>query len=119
MTDLTADELLDEAIAAMHAREREAHELAWRNRRIIAKRTHWPDGVIQMCEHLDATRPGWTVWWHPENTYPGFGHPAAYRASRWTGHVTVCGEDPAALVAAMERAPDERHWHYRALCCRR
>lgn len=98
--------------------ERRAARLVRRNRRIIAERVRWPVGALQMCEHLDAVRPDWTAWWQPENTIAGWEHPAGYVASRRSSGY-VCGEDPAALIAAMRRAPDERHWHYHAACCDR
>ncbi len=93
-------------------------KLARYNRRIIAERVGWPVGALEMCEHLDAAYPGWMVWWHPESVIAGWGHPAGYVASRRASGY-VCGVDPAALIAAMGRAPDERHWHFQSTCCDR
>jgi hypothetical protein len=93
-------------------------ELVAHNRRVIAEREFWPRGAVQMCEHLDAVHPGWTAHWYPENKIKGWEHPAGYRASHPSSGY-VCGEDPAALEAAMARAPDERHWHDQPQCCER
>lgn len=93
-------------------------ELAAANRRLTAERAGWPRGALEMCEHLDAVHPGWTVWWRPANTIAGWEHPAGYVATRRSSG-SVCGEDPCALVAAMERAPSERHWHWHQQCCER
>lgn len=93
-------------------------ELVAHNRRVAAERTPWPVGVLEMCEHLEAVHPGWTVHWQPENTIRGWEHPAGYVASRDPSGY-VCGEDPVALIAAMRRAPEERHWHERKACCGR
>lgn len=95
-----------------------AASLVRSNRRLAATREPYPRGALQMCEHLDATHPGWTVHWRPENRIAGWEHPAGYVATR-SSSGSVCGEDPCALEAAMRRAPDERHWHYHAACCDR
>ncbi len=96
--------------------ERLVTELVWHNRRVAAERERWPVGALQMCEHLDATHPGWTVHWQAEDTRVGRRHPSGYTARReLSGY--VCGLDPAGLVAAMAAAPAERHWHYRSKCC--
>ncbi len=97
---------------------REEAELIHSNRRVVAERTGWPVGALQMCEHLDAVHPGWTVRWRPANTIQGWEHPAGYVAWRDSSGA-VCGEDPAALVAAMRRAPDSRHSHFFGKCCDR
>ena len=106
------DEIYDEGQAAA----REQDDLFWRNRRVVAERAGWPVGVLEMCEHLDAVYPGWSVWWRPENTCAGWEHPAGYLASRDPSG-SVCGVDPAALEAAIAKAPAERHWHFRPVCC--
>lgn len=93
-------------------------ELAAANRRLVAVRCGWPRGALEMCEHLDAVHPGWMVHWRPASTITGWEHPAGYVATRDSSG-SVCGEDPCALVAAMARAPDERHWHDHAACCDR
>lgn len=91
-------------------------ELVRRNRRAMAERLRWPDGALAMCEHLDAEHPGWTAWWRPDNTIPGWFHPAGFTAWRESSG-RVCGTDPVRLYQAMQQAPDERHWHYHGLCC--
>lgn len=91
-------------------------ELVAHNRRIADKREGWPAGALQMCEHLDAVNPGWTVWWHRESTIAGWEHPAGYVASRVSSGY-VCGEDPAAVSWKMRHAPDNRHWHEHGACC--
>jgi len=91
-------------------------DLEWNNRRLLAERWGWPVGALEMCEHLDAVHPGWSVHWRGYMNAPGWYHPPGYVARReFSGY--VCGIDPAALVAAMKAAPDGRHWHYRARCC--
>lgn len=96
-------------------RERRA-DLIWHNRRVAAEREHWPAGALQMCEHLDAVHPGWSVHWRCYLNIPGWYHPPGYVARRESSGY-VCGIDPAALVAAMAAAPAERHWHYHPACC--
>lgn len=93
-------------------------QLAWHNRRLLDERLRWPRGVLAMCEHLEATHEGWSVWWRPDNTIKGWFHPAGFIASRESSGY-VCGEDPAALYRAMREAPDRRHWHFHGVCCDR
>lgn len=56
--------------------------LAESNRRVIAERSGWPDGVLQACEDFDRRHPGWFAFWRPENRRPGFEAPAGYIARR-------------------------------------
>ncbi len=96
--------------------DEDRRQLVWHNRQLVAARTGWPVGALEMCEHLDDVHPGWTVHWRAYLNIPGWYHPPGYIARRQSSGY-VCGEDPAALVAAMKRAPDRRHWHYHAVCC--
>jgi hypothetical protein len=54
--------------------------LARKNKKIIAKRTHWPDGALTACLRLEDEHPGWSVDWFHENTCKGFERPAGFRA---------------------------------------
>lgn len=56
--------------------------LAWRNRRIGARRTRWPAGALDECERLDGEHPGWRFCWLPENTAAGWERPAGFAAHR-------------------------------------
>lgn len=60
-------------------------DLAWRNRRVIARRTGWPEGVLEECERLDGEHPGWSVWWLPEKTCGSFQSPAGFSATMPAG----------------------------------
>lgn len=35
-----------------------------RNRRILAERLRWPDGVLEDCERIEDGRPDWAVTFH-------------------------------------------------------
>jgi hypothetical protein len=53
-------------------------ELAWRNRRVLAERLHWPAGALEDCERLDPLYPRWSITWSPGNTVRGFERPAGF-----------------------------------------
>ncbi len=74
-------------------------ELAFRNRRIIAGRTSWPDGVLGECEALDERHPDWSASWIPENTGKGWERPPGYMATRRSGEL-VGGDE-------MRRDPED------------
>jgi hypothetical protein len=61
------------------------NDLAWRNRRITARRSGWPTGALAECELLDGEHPGWTFCWLPENRHPGWERPAGFAAHRPDG----------------------------------
>jgi hypothetical protein len=52
-----------------------------RNLRLIAERTGWPSGAIDLCLLMEAAFPEWTVWWARRKTAPGFECPAGFHAS--------------------------------------
>lgn len=33
------------------------------NRRLLAERQHWPDGVLDECQRIDHLNPGWDTMW--------------------------------------------------------
>ncbi|MEV6350904.1 hypothetical protein [Actinoplanes sp. NPDC051851] len=66
--------------------------LAWRNRRLIAERTGWPDGALETCERLDEDHQGWSVMWVAENPGVGREHPAGFSATR-SGWRLLGGDD--------------------------
>ena len=39
--------------------------LTARDRRLLADRLHWPDGVLEACEAVEAGHPGWHATWNP------------------------------------------------------
>jgi len=57
------------------------HELAWRNRRILADRLGWPVGAVQECEWVEREHPGWSPHWREANAWSG--QPAGYYALRY------------------------------------
>lgn len=80
-------------------------DLAWRNRRIIAERMHWPDGALEACETIERQYPAWYPNWRPANTIKGFEAPAGYyavRRDRRRDERPAYGADPAALLAAIK-----------------
>lgn len=85
-------------------------ELADKNRRILAAR--WPAGRLKTCEDLEAEHPGWSLWWSPGNTVPGFERPAGFLATRGDGQ-EVRGADAAevraGIAAVVERTGDPGH----------
>jgi hypothetical protein len=42
-------------------------KLAWHNRRVIAERLGWPDGVLETCEQTEPQHPGWSLSWHKDD----------------------------------------------------
>lgn len=73
------------------------------NQRLLAERLDWPDGAVQACAELEDRHPGWHVSWIPENTTPGWEHPAGFHASHRTGaHVNKKIEAFAATTAELE-----------------
>lgn len=74
-------------------------ELSDRNRRSLAERQHWPAGAIDRCVRLERRHPGWSVWWLPACTNPGWERPAGYTAS-WGGEWLPGGD-------TMRRAPED------------
>jgi hypothetical protein len=77
------------------------HPLAWRNRRLIADRLHWPAGTALACEDLEREFPEWYPCYRLENTIEGFESPAGFYAERWQGRR---GERPAYGRTAAELA---------------
>ncbi|UQU64875.1 hypothetical protein COUCH_00460 [Couchioplanes caeruleus] len=57
-------------------------ELGRRNRRLIAKRTGWPEGAVEACERIEDAFPAWSVSWRHENVIPGFLSPEGFYAER-------------------------------------
>ena len=66
-------------------------ELAWRNRRVLADRLGWPDGVLEDCERLDREWPRWSIGWWAESRIRGFERPAGFHASITGTSVTWWG----------------------------
>jgi hypothetical protein len=58
-------------------------ELARRNRIVIAKRTGWPAGAVEICEAIEEAHPDWDVDWRDENPFRGFEAPAGFYATVW------------------------------------
>lgn len=67
--------------------------LAEHNRRIIAARCHWPAGVLETCERLDAVHWGWSVGWLDANNITGWERPAGYHATLETPCISLVGGD--------------------------
>ena len=82
-------------------------KLAWRNRRLIAERLHWPAGALEACEQLDVTYRGWSFSWRAANTVKGFERPACFYATTggtWRDR-TVYGATPEELAEALKTTP--------------
>jgi hypothetical protein len=95
------------------------------NRRIIAERTGWPAGAVEMCERVEAEHPPWDLWWIPETMIAGKRWPQGWTATRTDAdlphademrpgrpdgisrHPCVYGETLVELLAKMA-AMDER-----------
>lgn len=73
--------------------------LAWRNRRVLARRGGWPAGALAECERLDREYPAWSFHWLTENRLKGWEHPAGFSARRLSGYL-VGGDE-------MRRAPED------------
>lgn len=56
--------------------------LAEYNRRLIAERTGWPAGAVEMCEALEAEHWPWDLWWVPTTTIAGKLWPQGWTATR-------------------------------------
>lgn len=81
------------------------------NRRVLAERLHWPDGVLEACARVEVEHPGWVVFWMRENTTPGFERPAGFHAVRGQGkqRLETYAPDVERLVEAIDAAPPEEH----------
>lgn len=80
-------------------------DLARWNRRVIAERTGWPEGAVEICEQIEEAHPDWDVVWHPENMIQGFEAPAGYYATVWNpprDSGIAYGADAETLSGAIE-----------------
>lgn len=82
----------------------ESRELAWKNRRTLARRLGWPDGAAEACERVERAH----LRWHP-SWCPGYGRtrprPGFY-AVLWKEDLrlrpVIFGADGPALARAIE-----------------
>lgn len=74
-------------------------ELARWNRIVIAARTGWPAGAVEICEAIEQANPGWRVRWRHKHTIPRFERPAGFYAR---GSGVGYGLDFESLSAAIE-----------------
>lgn len=80
-------------------------EVVMRNRELIAERCGWPPDALQACLDVEAKRPGWKVWWAPENRRPGFESPEGYHATtgnHWSEYQRVFDETPHGLLPKID-----------------
>jgi hypothetical protein len=82
--------------------------LSWNNRRVLAERLKWPDGILAEAEHLDEKHPGWSTWWYGDGRGFCASMPDGESRRRPSGgweQPTVYGPSVAELeesIAAME-----------------
>lgn len=85
-------------------------QLAWANRRLLAERLDWPEGALEACEDIEPRHPGWSLFWAPANTVPGFEKAAGYWAIRHGMHEAErFAATPAELEQAIQDAPPAEH----------
>lgn len=85
--------------------------LAWRNRRVIAERMHWPDGAVEDCEAVERQHPSWWPWWHEGGTLwrPKRGlYARPWRVNR--DDKALFGETPEELSHAIEAWVPPNPW---------
>jgi hypothetical protein len=87
------------------------HERAWRNRRLLAERWHWPTGAVQECEWIEREHPEWSPWWQQANAWAqkAEGYYARRYGEDGPRYPEPYGVTPLELIAAMKKAP-ERYW---------
>lgn len=84
--------------------------VAWKNRRILAKRLDWPDGALEACERIEREHRDWAIAWLSENRTKGFERPAGYWAKREGMHAfEVYATDADELVRMIGDAPPAEH----------
>lgn len=97
-----------------HTRRRQGsptpQTLARRNRPLLAERLGWPQGALADCERIDRERPGWTAWYHAENTIRGFERPAEFVADREEDGVRLSAADADKLLAEIDSDPPVHRW---------
>ncbi|WP_030443156.1 hypothetical protein [Actinoplanes subtropicus] len=101
-------ETLPELEAGVWARQEQMYArlpVPFRNRRILAERQDWPEGVLEECEALEQRRPAWSVTWRLGTGYVGRLDVAMHRCE-------LTAEDPYELDAAMDQVP-EHDWSTR------
>lgn len=85
-------------------------DLAWKNRRTIAERLHWPEGALEACEQIEQDHPEWYPNWSAGG-WPIYQEPGFY-ALRWNNRERmerpVYGADPEQLAAALKDQPPSR-----------
>lgn len=108
--DLTEPVVTAETLAGLEAAVRARQDqmyarlpLRLRNRRILAERLHWPDGVVDECEELEQRFPAWAVMWRTESGYVGHLEVPMHRCDR-------AAKDPDDLAVLMDQVPIEHDW---------
>jgi hypothetical protein len=84
-----------------------ARDLAWHNRRVLAERLNWPEGMLETCEQLDREHPGWRTSWYPEDACFSATHTVRYLSFRYVRSQTVEGLVEK-MIEADTRAADQR-----------
>ncbi|BBH64848.1 hypothetical protein ACTI_15330 [Actinoplanes sp. OR16] len=91
--------------------EEQRRALSHSNRRVLAERQSWPDGVLEACERIEDAYPDWSVGWLGENPGPpAFARPSTFRAQprpdrRHHSHTDLratTADELEALLAACE-----------------
>jgi hypothetical protein len=84
--------------------------LAFKNRRVLAERTGWPEGALETCERTEQSYPNYYVNWHDANTWARSpaGFYAQYR-NEWGGYdKPLYGEDELAIFRTIDKDQTER-----------
>lgn len=79
------------------------------NRRVLAERLQWPDGVLDECLRVEAEHPDWHIGWRADDAGPVWVavHYVRHRCFREATGATV-GELVAAMAEQDERAARQR-----------